>query len=252
MELGTASVRLEASLSEFLDITLEQVTNRLYDAFSGASKPKEITCSPFSDRNRLERAVRGDLRSLSGPDFVYFCGKALTTALSGLSEFYYFVPRMIEFACEDGGADLQDVIRKLHYGGFHFWSLAKKQAIRDFLFYQANSSFSANQEHYYFSHAFEDVLSLFDDIRPLLICIEPQIQNRTEFGIDFVREYAIWDWQKPRWPFEDRMHGNQAIQLKAFLVRDVCRRVYIEEILGVRSDQSEMYEWMLNSRNVSI
>jgi len=104
----------------------------LYAAFAGRPRPARVEGCPCCVGDRAEAGLhRAPLRELTGDDLGRYSFKAMTT-WGSVSDFAYFVPRLLELAASGTRIDLEVVTEKLRYGHWRSWPAAEVAAIERF------------------------------------------------------------------------------------------------------------------------
>jgi hypothetical protein len=107
-----------------------------YLAFSGIAKPRAIEgCPCCMPSKNLCNLLKKPLRELSGDDLEAY-GSSVFLTLGDLSDFRYFVPRLLELSAITPGwwPSPEVVVGKLKLADFEGWSVAERQAIETLLF----------------------------------------------------------------------------------------------------------------------
>ncbi|MCE9577775.1 MAG: hypothetical protein K8W52_31870 [Deltaproteobacteria bacterium] len=104
----------------------------LYAAFAGRPRPARVEGCPCCVGDGAEAGLhRAPLRELTGDDLGRYSFKAMTT-WGSVSDFAYFVPRLLELATRGADIDLEVVTEKLRYGNWRTWPAVEVAAIERF------------------------------------------------------------------------------------------------------------------------
>lgn len=109
----------------------------LYLAFA-APRPTDVAGCPccVDDRHRAA-LMSAPLRALPAADLSRFAFKAMTT-WGTAADYRYFLPRILELACDDAGRawpgfDIELVVSKMLCAGWTEWSAGQRAAVSDWL-----------------------------------------------------------------------------------------------------------------------
>ncbi|WP_214325182.1 hypothetical protein [Nonomuraea sediminis] len=108
---------------------------RLYEAFGHVARPERVIgCPHCVDPGEELCILAGPVRSVEAESLARYAAKALTT-WGGVTEFRYFLPRLLECAAEDAFTypDPEIVFGKLASGDWQTWPIDERDAIAGFL-----------------------------------------------------------------------------------------------------------------------
>jgi hypothetical protein len=174
---------------------LKKAIEDAYEAFAGYHRPRHIDASPAKNPNIVEGLLSAPLHQLTEDQLRAYAGSALFT-IGSLSDYKYFLPRILELAADSNGAvtDPPALARKLNYAEWRTWPSSQQSAVAT-VFRAALLSSSETHPDHKGSDASQWLCGL------------------ALLGED--AEYALREWM-------ERLRGNALLQWAALIEHDLA------------------------------